>query len=274
MPIIALRRIEVFVSAICVLGFIGACMASLRRAFAKDRANVVQLRLRSNNEPIFLRIGSSDWEVLKQVYFLQEYAPPSEKHEEGMRCLYNRMLAEGRTPCILDCGANIGIASLWYSKQYPQAKIIAIEPEPSNFRVLQMNAQNHSNILPVQAAISDRISSVSLQNNDGGASWSWQTIETENGSTPTVTVESLIAEIPDAALLAVKIDIEGFETELMRSNTQWCDTAPLIVFESHDWKLPWSGSAHSFFVTLTKQKRDFLQRGENTFSYSHSLVQP
>jgi len=38
---------------------------------------------------------------------------------------------------ILDCGANTGLATLYFKFKYPQTKIISVEPEQSNFTLLK-----------------------------------------------------------------------------------------------------------------------------------------
>lgn len=44
-------------------------------------------------------------------------------------------------PFILDCGANIGLSVVYFKKLYPAAKIVAFEPDPKIFDVLQSNIQ-------------------------------------------------------------------------------------------------------------------------------------
>ena len=47
-------------------------------------------------------------------------------------------------PFILDCGANIGMAVLYFKWLYPDAEVWAFEPEPRAFLALQQNvARNH-----------------------------------------------------------------------------------------------------------------------------------
>jgi len=42
-------------------------------------------------------------------------------------------------PVILDCGANIGLSVLYFKRLYPEAKIVAFEPDPKVFEVLRRN---------------------------------------------------------------------------------------------------------------------------------------
>lgn len=64
MSVVALRRIEVFASAVRTFGFINARMASVRRAPSRHRSKIISLRLREKGD-ISLRIASSHWEVRK-----------------------------------------------------------------------------------------------------------------------------------------------------------------------------------------------------------------
>src|SRR5262249_29516951 len=63
--------------------------------------------------------------------------------------------AQRADPLILDCGSNIGGSVLYFKHVYPQARIIAFEPDPDIFRYLQENvAQNRlSDVRLVQAAL-------------------------------------------------------------------------------------------------------------------------
>jgi FkbM family methyltransferase len=46
-------------------------------------------------------------------------------------------------PVILDCGSNIGMSVLFFKQLYPASRIIAFEPDPETFNVLQWNIQNN-----------------------------------------------------------------------------------------------------------------------------------
>jgi hypothetical protein len=108
--------------------------------------------------------------------------------------------------------------------------------------------------------------------NIGDAPWTWETEESESGNVETVTIPGLLSRTPNSRPLIVKIDIEGSEVELFRSNIDWVEQTPLVVFEEHDWLFNWRGTSHAIFSALTKHPRDYLRRGENTFSFSHSLL--
>lgn len=72
-------------------------------------------------------------------------------------------------------------------------------------------------------------------------------------------------------LLIAKIDIEGSERELFRSNTDWMDTTALILIELHDWLQPWSMISHNFLRQLCDRGFDVLWRGETMFCFNHRL---
>lgn len=49
-----------------------------------------------------------------------------------------------RDPIIIDCGANIGMTTLYYKWLYPEAHILAFEPFLSNYAYLMLNIKNNA----------------------------------------------------------------------------------------------------------------------------------
>lgn len=249
-------------------------MARITATIARSsRSKVKTLRLRGLPHPVYVRPGTSDWAVINQVFIAREYDCPSKEHNRAVRRFYEDAVARSETPVIIDCGANIGLASIWYAQEYPQAKIIAVEPEPENFRILSLNAANYPNIAVVQGGIFDREMRVTLSN-AGDQPWTWETKEAEAGEIATYTIPGLMKEVAHSKLMIVKIDIEGSEIALFRSNVEWVSDTPVIVFEAHDWCFNWRGTFHAIVSVLIRHPRDYIQGGENMFSFSHALLSP
>ncbi|HXM64716.1 MAG TPA: FkbM family methyltransferase [Terriglobales bacterium] len=51
--------------------------------------------------------------------------------------------ANSESPVILDCGANMGMATLYFKWLYPKARIEAFEPDPTTFAVLKRNVDQN-----------------------------------------------------------------------------------------------------------------------------------
>lgn len=50
-----------------------------------------------------------------------------------------RFRARSENPYILDCGANVGLSVIYFKKLYPDSTVVAFEPDPSMFGLLQNN---------------------------------------------------------------------------------------------------------------------------------------
>jgi len=68
------------------------------------------------------------------------------------------------SPLIVDAGANIGIATLFFKYRHRQSKIICFEPDTTNFRHLQYNVRSNAlaNVELHNVALYDRDGSVCL----------------------------------------------------------------------------------------------------------------
>ncbi|MDA8990802.1 FkbM family methyltransferase [Opitutales bacterium] len=47
--------------------------------------------------------------------------------------------SRSKSPKIIDCGANIGLSTLFFALKYPKAEIISFEADPVTFQTLQLN---------------------------------------------------------------------------------------------------------------------------------------
>jgi hypothetical protein len=64
-------------------------------------------------------------------------------------------------------------------------------------------------------------------------------------------------------LFCVKIDIEGFESDVFASNTEWLDDVTVVLVEPHDWMLPGQGSSRTMQVAMAARPFEMLISGEN-----------
>lgn len=210
---------------------------------------------------ITIRPADSDASVLRQVFRDQEYsiASPPEL-ESRIQLKYRDILARGKRPVIIDAGANIGAASRWFAQVYPEAHVVAVEPDPANAELLKANTAGMPMINIEEAAIGSERGFVSLV--PAEASWGTRTLPSNDGIR-VVTINELNRQIPDGELFIVKIDIEGYEAELFKKNTEWIGDASLIYVEPHDWMLPGQGSSRTFQNAMATHDFELFIRGEN-----------
>src|SRR5947209_18288216 len=93
------------------------------------------------DRPVRLRRGGTDINVFLQIFAMGEY--DLTMFEQSRRVLerYERLVSQGIRPLILDCGANSGMATLWWRRSFPEADIVAVEPSPDNFPALTRNTR-------------------------------------------------------------------------------------------------------------------------------------
>ncbi len=117
-------------------------------------------------------------------------------------------------PLVLDCGSNLGMSVLFFKRLYPRAQIIAFEPEPSAFRLLEENlAVNHvEGVVPHAVALGAGEGEAELYfdpNRPGSplASTLRGRITRESVRVPAARLSSFITDEVDL----VKLDVEGAE---------------------------------------------------------------
>jgi FkbM family methyltransferase len=230
---------------------------------------VTRIRPPGSRLRVALRGGTSDVDVFEQVFVRLEYEGRHLPQWRALERKYQDLLHSGRRPVIVDCGANVGMASVYFHSVFPEATIVAIEPEPGNFGILKSNCLAFPRITPVHAAVSDRAGAMRLAN-PGAANWAFQFERTgvlDEGVVEAITIADALTVVKDGELLIVKVDIEGAEEHLFRA-TDWASRAPLVIVELHDWMKPWAGSSHSFLRTIASGHYDVAPRGSNLFAFN------
>ena len=83
---------------------------------------------------------------------------------------------------ILDIGAHIGCAALYFASQYPNTAIYSFEPVPENFKLLQQNVGEQPNIRAFNVALGDKDSlrNIRAANPHNLASFSFYQAEDNN----------------------------------------------------------------------------------------------
>lgn len=185
----------------------------------------------------------------------------SQPRELGQRieARYNALLESGNKPIIVDAGANIGSASLWFARHFPAAAIVAIEPDPDSAAVLRINVASRA-VTVIEAAVGSERGHVELTSAD--ASWGVQTLRADTG-VRVVTIEDAFAESGGDAPFIVKVDIEGFESDLFARNLKWLDRAYAVIIEPHDWMMPGKRTSGSFQSAMASRPFELFIRGEN-----------
>lgn len=171
-------------------------------------------------------------------------------------------------PLILDLGANIGLSALYFSKKFPQARILAVEPSPDNFALLTQNTVGFERVQAVAAAAAARDGAVRIANPQGPtAAYRTEGVEPNTpGAVPALSVARLMSMAPDSVPFLAKVDIEGFEQNLFAQNLEWVEQFPILIVEPHDWMLPGQASATNLLRALAPLQRDFVLLGESIIS--------
>lgn len=226
---------------------------SALRGKAAKRPNLLEMAPPDIAFPFYLRVPSSDVYVYEQIFVGEEY----------------RFEVRESPRTIVDAGANIGLASIYFANRFPAARIVAVEPEDGNFRMLQMNSRPYANIEPVRAALWHENRTLDLVDPDLG-NWGFMTragsAEAAGGTivhpVRGMSIESLMEQQGLGHIDILKLDIEGAEREIFAHCSGWLDKVDALIVELHERMKP--GCNRSFY-SGTAGFGDEWWQGENVY---------
>ena len=126
--------------------------------------------------------------------------------------------AETPRPFIIDCGANIGMASLYFKALYPAAEILAFEPDPDAFACLGENIRLNglSGIEIKNKALMGAAGETELYASKSGPGSLLVSVLRARADGPARKVPAAkLSEYITRPVDLLKIDIEGAETEAL-----------------------------------------------------------
>jgi FkbM family methyltransferase len=150
---------------------------------------------------------------------------------------------------IVDAGAYTGFSAIFFANKYPAAEIIAVEPDPENFKLLTRNIRGYPRITPLQAAIWFEDTDLDLYSQTEGHwasslfSSSPRAEQSAMHRVRAIQIESLMSRFSLDRIDLLKIDIEGAEKELFEHAAPWIDRVGAIFIELHDRFRP--GCSHA-----------------------------
>jgi len=140
-------------------------------------------------------------------------------------------------PRILDCGANVGLASLFYKRRYPAARITAFEADPALFDILTTNvrANGAASVETRHAALWTSTGTVTFhcEGSDSGMVGTRPgAVDGRARTVPSLRLRDVLNEAPVDLL---KLDIEGAEAGVLADCEPALHRVNAIVMDLHEF---------------------------------------
>jgi FkbM family methyltransferase len=246
----------------------------IERSVPRKSTAVRKYTLPDYEAPVWLRETISDHAIFFQCLVKEGYNFSQFPQSARLMAAYRRMIKKGVCPLIIDCGGNIGLTTVWLARKFPEARIIAVEPDDANFSLLRINTEHLGDrFTPICGGIWHEKADLEIINPDSGSA----ALRIGTASSPNLGKTIRAYTIDEVCVLAgvnspfiVKIDIEGAQESLFKSNTDWVSKTHMIVIELDDWLMPWQGTSRAFFSCVSRYPFDYLMSGESLFCF-HDL---
>lgn len=219
-------------------------------ARAKYQRQELRLNVPGLRGSLALRGGTSDRATFQKVFLEGEYD----------------IDLDFAPRLIVDGGANVGYASVYFAHRFPDALVLAVEPEPQNFRLLTANTEAYPNIRCFKHALWPRHTCLNLENSSGNTD-AFFVRETSDQTVPqgvaTISIPELLDQAGIESIDVLKLDVEGAEKELFEDETagRWIARTRALIVELHDRFKP--GCTEAVTRALASYKFRLTERGES-----------
>ncbi|HEY0321527.1 MAG TPA: FkbM family methyltransferase [Pyrinomonadaceae bacterium] len=189
------------------------------------RQSILRVWLKGISEPFYVRLGTTDWYVLEEIFFDVVYDP-----------LIKHAGVEVRQ--IIDLGANTGFSTRLWQSNFPEARIIAVEPDKANMQMCLRNLsgqREYSRPQLVQACVAGVARCVSMDLS--GGSWRFSMIEADPTQEELIEARTLPQIMAECGMQGkidlVKCNIEGAEEEVFAHCDEWIGQVRRLAVQVH-----------------------------------------
>jgi len=191
---------------------------------ATNESAFYKMLLNGKKVDLHLRTYTGDIDIFYEVFLEQCYQIP-------------KQLKIDQYQTIVDLGANVGLASVYFKTLHPSAKVFAVEMEPDNYLQLEKNATQFEDLKPIFGAIYDEITDIKISTTKLAYNFKIEIDidkEIDALTVGTLTMHDLIANYQIKEIDLLKIDIEGAEARVLRYNNEWLANVKSMLIELHD----------------------------------------
>jgi len=166
----------------------------------------------------------------RKVYYINNFDLLHSLKELFIEEVYKISLAPGAL--VIDCGANIGLSAIYFKHNHPDVKVIAFEPDNTNFSLLEKNIASfgiNADVTARKEAVWTETGTISFKSVGSLGSCITSNDDKDAYSIPCVRLKDLLTQ--PVALL--KMDIEGAEYNVLMDIKENLHLVENIFIEYH-----------------------------------------
>lgn len=194
------------------------------------------------------------------------------KDKETFKEIFNKNIYNIKLPIIpnliIDAGSNTGFTSLFFKLKYPEVKIVALEIETENVKMIRKNLKKFKDIDIIQKGLFNKKAFFKIED-PYKATNSFVIKEVnpnENYDIESITIDEILTSKKIETIDILKIDIEGAEKDLFEKNYEnWLPKIKIIMVETHDRMIP--KCSYSVMKSLNEYNFILYTTTEDTLIY-------
>jgi FkbM family methyltransferase len=208
-------RVNWLLTRIASPAFHRALRLQLKNPFTFCAATLLKIYPGVHDRPVELRLTDGKVIVARSFTTLFLF---DEIFIEGV---YEGTDTDAAVPTIVDIGANVGLFVIRAKQRWPEARIVAFEPDPENYAALEETIRRNrlAGVDAVKAAVTDETGSVMLFRHPRNSACH-STAKRHAGdavSVPSVRIEDVLRDLPGGRCDLLKVDCEGGEEAIFRN---------------------------------------------------------
>lgn len=222
-------------------------LKSLKKYLAPEFKSYIKRKLQKSRE------GKEDIDIFKSLKKIPRYTqtiasiegrnytiPDSASfifmYREIFKTQIYKFETQSELPYVIDGGANIGLATIYFKSLFPDAEIVAFEPDPYIFEILENNIKNNifDNIILINKGLWKEDTNLKFKT-EGADAGSLNPFNKYNEKEiQTVSVTSLRPYLQKTVHF-LKLDIEGAETVVLKDINKELNNVERIFVEYHSF---------------------------------------